>query len=77
MMLTSEKQYPDSLDELLKECESLIKCYDLYALGQPKTAEEASEWPSWPDGTEVSAGEYQYGVAMIPAQWVTHVLRGR
>lgn len=70
-MRTINKQYPDTVDELLAECRALIDRYDLYSLGKPKTPDD---WPNWPDGTEVDAGEYAYGVAMVPAQWVTHVL---
>lgn len=70
-MRTSEKLYPETKEELLEECYSLIDRYDLYALGEPQDSEYASD--SWPDGTDVHGGEWQYGVAMIPAQWVTKV----
>ena len=72
-MRTMNKQYPDTVDELLAECRALISRYDLYDLGKPRDP----EWPNWPDGTEVDAGEYAYGVAMVPAQWVTHVLEAK
>lgn len=69
-MRTMNKQYPDTLEELLAECKALVYRYDLYTLGEPKDSEDGD---SWPDGTEVDAGEWQYGVAMVPAQWITHV----
>lgn len=71
-MITSEKPYPENKEELLEECRSLVSRYDLYTLGEPRDSGYASG--SWPDGTDVRAGEWQYGVSMIPAQWVTKAL---
>lgn len=68
-----ENNWPETIDELLDECQRLISRYDLYTLGKrgkPFTGETEPRV----DGTEYLAGEYQYGVAMIPAQWVMHVL---
>ena len=68
-----ENNWPETVDELLGECQRLISKYDLYTLGErgkPFTGETETRV----DGTEYLAGEYQYGVAMIPAQWVTHVI---
>ena len=68
-----ENNWPETVDELLGECQRLISKYDLYTLGErgkPFTGETEARV----DGTEYLAGEYQYGVAMIPAQWVTHVI---
>ena len=68
-----ENNWPETVDELLGECQRLINKYDLYTLGErgkPFTGEKEPRV----DGTEYLAGEYQYGVAMIPAQWVTHVI---
>lgn len=68
-----ENNWPETIDELLDECQQLISRYDLYTLGKrgkPFTGETEPRV----DGTEYLAGEYQYGVAMIPAQWVRHVL---
>ena len=68
-----ENNWPETIDELLDECQRLISRYDLYTLGKrgkPFTGETEPRV----DGTEYLAGEYQYGVAMIPAQWVEHVL---
>ncbi len=68
-----EKNWPETVDELIDECQQLISKYDLYTLGKrgkPFTGETEPRV----DGTEYLAGEYQYGVAMIPAQWVRHVL---
>ena len=72
-MRTGNKQYPDTVEELLAECKALIGCYDLYTLGEYGDPLSGETEPRV-IGTEVVAGEYQYGVAMIPAQWVTHVL---
>lgn len=71
-MITSEKLFPETKEELLEECRSLVNRYDLYTLGEPRDSGYASG--SWPDGTEIRAGEWQYGVSMIPAQWVTKVM---
>lgn len=68
-----ENNWPETLDELLDECQRLIDRYDLYTLGErgePFTGETEPRV----DGTEYLAGEYKYGVAMIPAQWVTYVI---
>ncbi|WP_165170649.1 hypothetical protein [Adlercreutzia sp. ZJ242] len=74
-MITDDKQFPDTAEELLAECEALSDKYDLYDLGRPRNGKWRHD--QRPDGTEVGAGEYQYGVAMIPAQWVIHVLGKR
>lgn len=74
-MRTSDKQFPTTVDELVRECESLISHYDLYTLGEYGEPYPGELEPRV-DGTDVHAGEYQYGVAMIPAQWVTAVLGG-
>ena len=61
-------QYPETFAELVSECIAISNRYDLYTLGKP------SDDPHYPDGTEYLAGEYRYGLGMIPAQWVLHVL---
>ena len=69
-----ENKWPETVDELLDECQRLISKYDLYTLGkygEPFTGEKEPRV----DGTEYLAGEYQYGVAMVPARWVTHVIK--
>lgn len=68
-----ENNWPETLDELLEECQRLISDYDLYTLGE-RDEPFSGETEPRVDGTEYLAGEYQYGVAMIPAQWVTHVI---
>lgn len=71
-----KNNWPETLDELLDECQRLISKYDLYTLGkrgEPFTHETEPRV----DGTDYLAGEYQYGVAMIPAQWVRHVLSNK
>ncbi len=68
-----ENNWPETIDELMEECRMLVSKTDLYELGErgePFTGESEPRV----DGTYYLAGEYQYGVAMIPAQWVTHVL---
>ena len=74
-MITLDKQYPDTMSELVAECEALIAKNDLYTLGEPGKPFPGEKEPRV-DGTLVDAGEYQYGVAMIPAQWVTNVMNG-
>ena len=68
-----ENNWPETVDELLEECQRLISKNDLYTLGEWGEPFPGETEPRV-DGTEYLAGEYQYGVAMIPAQWVTHVL---
>lgn len=68
-----ENNWPETTDELVEECEKLISRFDLYTLGE-KGEPFAGEDEPRVDGAEYLAGEYQYGVAMIPAQWVTHVV---
>ena len=68
-----ENNWPETIDELMEECQMLVSKTDLYELGErgePFTGEVGPRV----DGTDYLAGEYMYGVAMIPAQWVTHVL---
>jgi hypothetical protein len=68
-----ENNWPETIGELLAECQMLVSKTDLYELGErgePFTGEVEPRV----DGTDYLAGEYRYGVAMIPAQWVTHVL---
>jgi hypothetical protein len=68
-----ENNWPETVDELLGECHRLISKNDLYTLGE-RGEPFSGETEPRVDGTEYLAGEYQYGVAMIPAQWVTHVI---
>lgn len=68
-----ENNWPETVEELMAECQMLVSKTDLYELGErgePFTGESEPRV----DGTDYLAGEYQYGVAMIPAQWVTHVI---
>lgn len=68
-----ENNWPETIDELMEECKMLVGKTDIYELGErgePFTGESEPRV----DGTDYLAGEYQYGVAMIPAQWVTSVL---
>ena len=68
-----KNNWPTTVEELVDECERLEGRYDLYTLGK---RDEPSPGETEPrvDGTDYLAGEYQYGVAMVPAQWVTSVL---
>lgn len=68
-----KNNWPETIDELLEQCNRLIDAYDLYTLGEIGKPLPGETEPRV-DGTEYLAGEYQYGVAMIPAQWVTHVM---
>ena len=68
-----ENNWPETVDELLGECQRLISKSDLYTLGE-RGEPFSGETEPRVDGTEYLAGEHQYGVAMIPAQWVTHVI---
>ena len=68
-----ENNWPEAVDELLEECQLLISRYDLYTLGE-RGEPLLGEAEPRVVGTDYLAGEYQYGVAMIPAQWVTHVI---
>lgn len=65
--------WPTTVEELVDECEKLKSRYDLYTLGEKGEPFQGESEPRV-DGTRYLAGEYRYGVAMIPAQWVTHVL---
>ncbi len=65
--------WPTTVKELVDECERLKSRYDLYTLGEKGEPFQGESEPRI-DGTDYLAGEYQYGVAMIPAQWVTRVL---
>lgn len=64
--------WPETVDELLAECKAL-EDRDLYTLGEKGEPYYGEDEPRV-DGTEYLAGEYQYGIMMIPAQWVTHVI---
>lgn len=63
-----EGNWPKNIEELLEECERLTSRWDLYTLGKP------NEHSNWPNGMDNLSGEYQYGVGMIPAQWVTSTI---
>ena len=73
-MRTSKKKYPETIEELVKECRVLSSKIDLYdmegddGLFADRLCFDPSEPPS---------GEYVYGCAMVPAQWVLHVLSGK
>ena len=71
--MTMKNNWPTTVDELVEECERLEKRYDLYTLGKRDEPFIGEDEPRI-DGTGYLAGEYQYGVAMVPAQWVTSVL---
>lgn len=60
--------YPEDVDDLVTRCRTLCNKYDLFQLGEPP------QHDGWPDGTDDLSGEYQYGVAMIPARWVLNAL---
>ena len=64
--------WPETIDELLDECREL-EGRDLYTLGERGEPFFGEDEPRV-DGTDYLAGEYQYGVMMIPVQWVTHVI---
>ena len=68
-----KNNWPTTVEELIEECEMLEGRHDLYTLGEKGEPFQGESEPRV-DGTRYLAGEYQYGVAMIPAQWVTHVL---
>lgn len=68
-----KNNWPTTVDELVDECEWLKCRYDLYTLGKRDEPFLGKGEPMI-DGTDYLAGEYQYGVAMVPAQWVTSVL---
>lgn len=68
-MITSEKDFPTTREELMAECRELVSHYDLYELGEPGEFDGRITGGCCPEG-----GEWIYGVAMIPAQWVLHVL---
>lgn len=67
-----KNNWPETVDELIEECENLIG-RDLYTLGERGEPYAGEDEPRV-DGTDYLAGEYQYGVMMIPAQWVTNVI---
>lgn len=73
-MRTSDKKHPDTMAELLKECEELSSHYDLYDMENP-IGDFADRLRF--DEDEPPSGEYLYGCAMVPAQWVLHVLSGK
>lgn len=68
-----DRNWPETVGELLGACQRLSSSRDLYTLGK-RGKPYANESKPRVDGTDWLAGEYLYGVAMIPAQWVTHVL---
>ena len=68
-----KNNWPETIGELLDECEKLSDSRDLYTLGKVGEPYPGESEPRV-DGTDYLAGEYRYGVAMIPAQWVTHVI---
>ncbi|WP_294378431.1 hypothetical protein [uncultured Slackia sp.] len=73
-MMTCEKKHPETIEELVDECRALSSRIDLYdmegddGLFADRLCFDPSEPPS---------GEYVYGCAMVPAQWVLHVLSGK
>lgn len=68
-----DRNWPETIGELLGTCERLSNSRDLYTLGERGEPYKGESEPRV-DGTDWLAGEYLYGVAMVPAQWVTHVL---
>lgn len=68
-----KNNWPTTVEELVDECKRLEGRYDLYTLGERDEPFPGESEPRI-DGTDYLAGEYQYGVAMVPAQWVTRVL---
>lgn len=73
-MMTSEKKRPETIEELVGECRALSSRIDLYDMEGDDGffADRLSFDPSEPP-----SGEYVYGCAMVPAQWVLHVLSGK
>lgn len=71
--MSMKNNWPTTVEELVDECEWLKCRYDLYTLGKRDEPFLGKGEPMI-DGTDYLAGEYQYGIAMVPAQWVTHVL---
>ena len=71
--MSMKNNWPTTVEELVDECKRLEGRYDLYTLGE-RDEPFLGEGEPRVDGTDYLAGEYQYGVAMIPAQWVTRVL---
>ena len=71
--MSMKNNWPTTVEELVDECKRLEDRYDLYTLGKRDEPLSGESEPRV-DGTDYLAGEYQYGVAMIPAQWVTSVL---
>ncbi|WP_337492819.1 hypothetical protein [Slackia isoflavoniconvertens] len=70
-MMTSEKKRPETIEGLVDECRALSGRIDLYDMEGDDGffADRLSFDPSKPP-----SGEYVYGCAMVPAQWVLHVL---
>lgn len=62
--------WPDTREGLVALCEELVNRYDLYELGR-KSCDGESDMP---DGTDYLAGEWRYGVSMVPCQWVLRAL---
>lgn len=73
-MRTSEKKYPETIEELVDECRHLSSKIDLYDMENPY-GDFADRLLF--DEDEPPSGEYLYGCAMVPAQWVLHVLSGK
>lgn len=73
-MRTSEKNYPETIEELVDECRHLSRKIDLYDMENPY-GDFADRLLF--DEDEPPSGEYVYGCAMVPAQWVLHVLSGQ
>lgn len=73
-MMTSEKKHPETIEELVDECRALSNRIDLYDMegDDGSFAVRLSFDPSAPP-----CGEFVYGCAMVPAQWVLHVLSGQ
>ena len=70
-MVTSEKKRPETNEELVDECRALSGRIDLYDMeGDDGFFADRLSF----DPFEPPSGEYVYGCAMVPAQWVLHVL---
>lgn len=73
-MMTSEKKHPETIEELVDECWALASKIDLYDMeGDDGLFADRLRF----DPSEPPSGEYVYGCAMVPAQWVIHVLSGK
>ena len=73
-MMTSEKKHPGAIEGLVDECWALAGKIDLYDMeGDDGLFADRLRF----DPSEPPSGEYVYGCAMVPAQWVIHVLSGK